>query len=377
MNIVRERLRNQRLVGAEPATAHEVVRWLGAVQAQDYGAAKWAIAQRAGELVSTDLDKELAAGTILRTHVLRPTWHFVTPQDIRWMLALTAPRMRATMEYGNRQSALTESVIERAIDVIVRALTASPRLMRSEIADRLREAGIGTGDPLGLGRVLHRAEVDGVICSGGLRGKQQTYALLDELVPRVQTLDREAALSALASRYFASHGPATMKDFVWWSGLPAADARAAMHASEPALEQIMVGECRYWRSERQQGDSPRSRCDAHLLTNFDEYTVGYTDRRSLLEEAHQNRGAPSALLSNTVVLNGLVLGTWKRILNKSAVRVTLNLFRPLTKGERAAVEVAADRYGRFLNLAVDVDHGSASECGDPMPAPVQRQGGPG
>jgi hypothetical protein len=358
MDVVRERLRNQRLVGAESATAHEVVRWLGAVQAQDYGAAKWAIAQRAGELTSTDLDKELAASTILRTHVLRPTWHFVTPQDIRWMLALTAPRMRATMEYGNRQSGLTESVIERAIDVIVGALTSGRRLMRSELAHRLVDAGIRTGDPLGLGRVLHRAEVEGVICSGGLRGKQQTYALLEELVPRVKALDHEAALSALASRYFASHGPATMKDFVWWSGLSAADARTAMHAAEPALEQILVGELSYWRSEKRQRQPPLSRGDSHLLTNFDEYTVGYADRRSLLEEAHQNRGAPSTLLGNTVVVNGLVLGTWKRILNKSAVHITLNLFRPLTKDEGVAVEMAADRYGRFLDLAVDVDHGS-------------------
>ena len=355
LNILRDRLRNQRLIASELTTAHDIVQWMGAVQSQEYGGAKWAVAQRSGGLTSAALDAELQAGAILRTHVLRPTWHFVTPEDIRWMLAITAPRLRPVMEYGNRQSGLTDVTIGRSLEVIARSLSGGRRLTRSEIGDRLLDAGIKIGDSLGLLRVMLWAEVEGVVCSGGLRGKQHTYALLDEVVPAVGVVDRDAVLPALARRYFASHGPATAHDFAWWAGLSLVDARAAIRSSESALDEAAIGEQTYWFVPYKRASRGDVRPRAHILPNFDEYTVAYRDRRLVLEDPHQTVEAPFALLGNLVIVNGRVLGTWKRVLTKNQVVVTLDLFRVPASDEVMEVRAALDRYARFLELPLKVD----------------------
>src|SRR6266702_3694762 len=218
-NIAHQRLHNQLITQQTFEKAGDVVKWLGAVQAQDYAAAKWALGLRMQN--STD-------EIILRTHVMRPTWHFVLPADIRWMLALTAPRVLATIAYYDRTLGLDDTVFTHTNTVLAKALQGGKQLTRDELASVLQQAGIATDNLQRTGHVLMHAELDGIICSGARRGKQFTYALLDERTPQARTLDRGEALAEFARRYFTSRGPATLQDFVWWSGLTVADARTGL-----------------------------------------------------------------------------------------------------------------------------------------------------
>ncbi|HEX4579492.1 MAG TPA: winged helix DNA-binding domain-containing protein [Candidatus Dormibacteraeota bacterium] len=358
MDIVRERLRNQRLIGTRPArTAADVVRWLGAVQAQDYGSATWAVAQRAGDLTSADVERALADGSILRTHVLRPTWHLVVPEDIRWMLRLTAPRVKALMAYGNRESMLDEATFARCNRAIEAALRGGRHLTRVELGHAVRDAGIEFPNLIALGRLVMRAELDGIVCSGAPRGKQRTYALLDERVPATDNTDRDAGLAELAGRYFASHGPATVKDFAWWSGLSVADATAGARTAQPGLHQASLNGNTYWSAPGGERRPRKYDSRAHLLASFDEYTVGYADRSPIRESAHVGpfESRAEAILNNVVLVDGRAMGTWKRAVQKGAVRLAVTAFRPLAGDESAAIAAAAERYGRFLELPAEVD----------------------
>src|SRR5258706_554065 len=221
-DVAASRLRNQRLWSAPFAGAQQVVAWLGAVQAQELPVAKWSLAQRARGVTNAALERALASGAILRTHVLRPTWHFVLPADIRWMLELTAPRINARMAYYDRQLKLTDAVYRRCDMLIAKALADGRHRTRQELGAALRAGGVAL-TPQRLGHIMLRAELDLVVCSGALAGKQQTYALVEQRAPRAESLPRDAALAELARRYFSSPGPATLKDCMWWSSLSSAD----------------------------------------------------------------------------------------------------------------------------------------------------------
>jgi hypothetical protein len=358
MDIVRERLRSQRLTGTRTGrTAADVVRWLGAVQAQDYGAAKWAVAQRAGKLTNAELEGALTDGSILRTHVLRPTWHFVVPEDIRWMLRLTAPRVKALMAYGNRESRLDEATFARCNRAIEAALLGGRQLTRVELGHALRDAGIEFPNLIALGRLMMRAELDGVVCSGAPRGKQSTYALLDERVPATDDKDRHAGLAALAGRYFAGHGPATVKDFAWWSGLSVADATAGAQTAQPGLHHTSINGNTYWSAPGGARRPRKSDVRAHLLASFDEYTVGYADRSAIREAPGVGpfESRAEAILNNVVLLEGRAMGTWKRTVQKGTIRLAVTAFRRLSGDESAAIAAAAERYARFLELPAELD----------------------
>jgi len=217
MNITSARLCNQRLSGAGFATPEDVVSWLGAVQAQEYAGAKWALALRMRRASQPMIDATFAAGTILRTHVLRPTWHFVAPADIRWMLALSKPRVSAAMASYNRRLELDATVFRRSQRAIVRALRGGVQLTRQELKAVLQRAGINPGTIQRLAHIVIQAELDAVICSGPTRGSQSTYVLFEERVPASRLLERDHALAELARRYFTSHGPAQLRDFAWWA----------------------------------------------------------------------------------------------------------------------------------------------------------------
>src|SRR5215204_6450301 len=217
LDIPAYRLHNQRLSTPNFKTPQAVVQWLGAVQAQDYAGAKWALAQRMTDATDAALDQAFADGSILRTHLLRPTWHFVTPQDIRWMLTLTAPRVHAVSAYMYRQSGLVKAVFKKSNAILEKALQGGKQLTRTELATALDKAGI-SADGFRLTYLMMYGELEGLICSGARRGKQFTYALLEERVPSVKTINRVEALAELISRYFATRGPATLADFTMWSG---------------------------------------------------------------------------------------------------------------------------------------------------------------
>jgi DNA glycosylase AlkZ-like len=348
-DLVRFRLSNQRLVGRPCSTPARVVEHLGAVQAQDYGGAKWAIAQRTGGVTDADVEGALCAGVVLRTHVLRPTWHIVPAADIRWMLELTAPRVRALMAHYDRRLGLDDALYNRSNRVMEKALRDGKFLTRAEAGAVLVRAGIDPGGSQRLGHLLMRAELDGVVCSGPRQGKQATYALLAERAPKAKALPREEALATLATRYFTSHGPATVKDFAWWSGLTVADASRAVESAHETLRHDLVDGVRYWSGAVGPGKT-RASGAVHLLPNFDEYHVAYKDRAMLSAGTGTGTGRVPGLGDNVLAIDGRLLGTWKRTVGPKGVAVRVSTVRRLKKTERDAVADQVKRYGEFLGL---------------------------
>ena len=357
LNIAQQRLHNQLITQRIFEKAGDVVRWLGAVQAQDYAAAKWALGLRMQNSTDDLIEQAFTDGTILRTHVMRPTWHFVLPADIRWMLALTAPRVKVAIAYYDRTLGLDDTVFTQSNAVLAKALQGGKQLTRAELFSVLQQAGIATDNLQRIGHIIMRAELDGIVCSGARRGKQFTYALLDERAPQARTLDRDEALAEFARRYFTSHGPATLQDFVWWSGLSTADARAGLEMVKPQLMQEALDGQTYWfsMSTPPAQDIAQS---AYLLPNYDEYIVGYTDRSAIFDASHTQKldARGNVLFNHTIVLEGRVVGTWKRTLQKDAVILTPSLFTPLNKAETRAFVASANHYGEFLGLSVNITH---------------------
>src|SRR5712691_6941388 len=269
LDIAHQRLHNQRVAGAPFEKPVDAVTWLGAVQAQDFAGAKWALGLRMQGATDESIEQAFADGTIFRTHVMRPTWHFVSPADIRWLLALTAPRVHAASAYHSRRLELDEVAFRSTNAVLTNALQGGKQLTRDELASTLQQAGIVTEGEQRVTYIMMRAELDGIICSGARRGKQFTYALLEERAPQARTLERDEALAELTRRYFTSHGPATLQDFVWWSGLTGADARVGLAMVKSQLMHEVVDGQTYWLSTAMPTAKDMSPT-AYLLPNFDE-----------------------------------------------------------------------------------------------------------
>jgi DNA glycosylase AlkZ-like len=351
-DIVKLRLRNQRLTRTGCRTPADVVSWLGAVQSQDYPGATWAIGLRASGITAGDVGRAFDEGLILRTHVMRPTWHFVAPADIRWLLALTGPRLNLVCSHYSRRAGLDESIFARSRKTIERALRGGRDLTRAEIALALRRVGIDVkGTDLAF--VVMRLEIDAVICSGARRGKQFTYALIDERVPATRTLTRDEALVELTRRYLTSHGPATVRDYAWWSGLTVRDARAGIDMVRPAAEKTVIGDLTYWfvpSTERALLRSPT----VHFLPNYDEYLIAYKDRGTVRDEASAalaSRGEFAHLL----LIDGRIRGTWKRSLGPRGSAIDVRLLRPLSRHETRVTAAEAERFGAFVNAPVTLN----------------------
>jgi hypothetical protein len=347
-DIAQHRLHNQLLDGNPFERAEDVVRWLGAVQSQDFAGARWALAQRCGTTTSAALDQLYSDGKILRTHVLRPTWHFVAPEDIRWLLALTGPRVSRLMANYNRLQELDEAVFASSNAALARALKGGAHLTRRELAGVLQDAGIATPQ-LRLGFLVMRAELDAVICSGPRRGNQFTYALLEERAPAARTLHRDEGLAELVRRYFTSHGPAQPRDFAWWSGLTLADARAGLEMVGGDLVSEVIAGQPHWRAADSKPAPGAPAPVVHLLPNYDEYTVGYRDHSAILDRA---RVPTHSVLGHVVTVDGQVRGGWRRSIAKGEAVVEVKLPEPLTSAERGALERAVARFGRFLRMPV-------------------------
>ena len=356
-SILSARLGNQKLARSGFHDPGDVVTWLGAVQAQDYAGAKWALGLRTNGVTDADVEQAFNAGTILRTHVLRPTWHFVAPADIRWMLALTAPRVHAVSAYYYRKAGLDSGIFARSRAALERALRGGTYLTRAELAAVLGRARI-PADGLRLAYLMIRAELDGVICSGPRRGKQFTYALMDERAPHARTLAREEALAELTRRYISSHGPATLRDYAWWSGLTVRDAKIGLESVEPALAQEVMDGHTYWsvKTISRASSSRRASSTAHLLPNYDEYLITHKDRGLVVGAPQAN----SVVFDHHVVIDGQLAGTWRRSVNTGSVVVDVAPYRRLTRADTRALASAAERYGRFMNAAVVLRYRRAS-----------------
>ncbi len=338
-----------------------MVRWLGAVQSQEFQGALWALALRLPETVESAVETAFTSGDILRTHVMRPTWHFVTPEDIRWMQALTASRVHALSAYYYRQVELDEALLIRCGEVIGKALEGGKQLTRAELAASLAEAGI-PAEGTRLAYIVMYAELEAIICSGARRGKQFTYMLLDERAPDTKTMEQDAALAELTRRYFTSHGLATAQDFGWWSGLTQADVKAGLEMVQPDIVSEIIDGKMYWYSSSMP-PVPESVLTAHLLPTYDEYVIGYTDRSGLIDasESEQQNLGRNLVFDSLMVIGGKVVGSWRRTFRKGAVVIELAPFRPLTAAEDQAVADAARRYGQFVEMPVVIEAPSRSQ----------------
>jgi hypothetical protein len=283
---------------------------------------------------------------------MRPTWHFVTAQDIRWMLALTAPRVNAVNGSMYRQLELDDTVFARSSDIFVRALEGGRQLTRLELGDELTKAGIQQASGMRLGYIVHRAELDGIVCSGARRGKQFTYALIAERARHALSLSRDEALATLVLRFFCSHGPATIQDFARWSGLTQADTKEGLELVKDLIIQDPIDGKDYWRSS----DLPPASVEppaALLLPPYDEMTIGYKDNRAILKEEFLTR-AVNAVYGGAAFIHNEIVGYWKRTLVKGKVLIETNPFRSWTDDERELFVAAAQPFGEFLEAPVEV-----------------------
>lgn len=349
-DIALQRLYQQRLTHNPLATPQDIVSWLGAVQAQEYQPAKWALGLRMQNPSDDLIEQAFIAGTILRTHVMRPTWHFVTPDDIRWLLELTAPRVNALSAYYYRQTELDDALFARSNAIIAKALRDNQYLTRAELGSALAQAGI-VAEGVRLSYIMMRAELDAVICSGPRRAKQFTYALLAERAPQARVLLRDEALAELTRRYYTGHGPATLRDFVWWSGLTVADAKTGLDMNASHLDHAEIDGETYWFSASMPATVEPSQ-GAFLLPTFDEFLVGYAGfDQARLGGYESSEAVP---YYSTIVIGDRVVGSWRRTLKSKSAVIELAPFSPLTAAEAEAITTAAQRYGEFVRLPIEL-----------------------
>lgn len=328
-------------------TAGELLGWMGALQAQDYAMAKWALGVRLPGTTEKSIEAAFNRGEFLRTHVLRPTWHMVTAQDIRWMLELTAPQIRSAVRARNKELGISEAFLEKTYDILKIFFSSGKHLSKADLLDLFTLEKIKL-DSAQLYHLLLNAELDGILCSGRIKEKEQTYAIFAERALSSRNKTRDKALAELATRYFASHGPATIHDFAWWSGLSLTDSRTAVALSEKNIASEKIGSQTYWFSPTL--SAIKNEKDAvYLLPAFDEFIISYKDRRHILLEHDQAKAISSnGVFRPVIVVNGLVVGLWSRTTKKNTFIIELKPFVQLNKNVRHEIENKAAGYGVFF-----------------------------
>ena len=340
-----KRIYNQQIITPQFSQPEDVVNYMVAMQAQDYAGAKWAIGLRMPNAKNDKIEQAINEGKILRTHLLRPTWHFVTPADIRWVLTLTAPRIHAVNAATYKKFELNDKLFAKSNDILAKALQGNKQLARPNIERLLAQAGIATND-LRLTILLMRAELDQVICSGAREGKQFTYALLDDRAPLTSPLNHEEALTKLAAGYFNSRGPATIHDFAYWAGLTITDARIGLENAKSQLVDEIIDGKTYWMPHNNEL-KVQQKNKAYLLPMYDEFAIAYKDRNVIVNSLYLKQ-AMYVIFDAAIVVDKQVVGTWRRTIKKNHADVTLNLFGKLNKTQTTAVETASKKYQKFL-----------------------------
>lgn len=351
----KRRLQNQLIFRTTFDKPGDVVRWFGAMQAQDYVAALWGVGLRTRNADEGAIERAIAERAIIRTWPMRGTLHFVAPNDVHWMLGLLTPRVVRSTSARHRQLELDDEIFAMSERIAIRELEGGRQLSRPALYKALEASRIATKDSRGLHIIGYLAQ-KGVICFGPRTGKQLTLVLLNEWIPNAKRMDRDAAIVALTRRYFTSHGPATIHDFAWWSGLTLAEIRLGLEGAASDLMREAIEDRTYWFAAGTARRKARiSTPTAHLLPAYDEYTVAYRDRSAVLSPKHAKRvNAGGGIFNPIVVIDGQVLATWKRSLEKDRVRITVTPFDRLSATQRRAIDRAALRYGKFLGRDVRV-----------------------
>ncbi|HMH32998.1 MAG TPA: winged helix DNA-binding domain-containing protein [Puia sp.] len=345
---LRQRLINQQIASPASKKPQEIVSWLVAMQAQEYAMAKWAIGLRLPGGRDADIEKALNEGHILRTHLMRPTWHFVTPEDIRWLLALTAPHVKAISAFYYRKNELDQKVFRLANKSITKALQGGHQLNRNALRGVLEKAKIiADGERLAL--LLMYAELEGIICSGARQGKQFSYALLEERAPGSKTMPRDEALSTLVLRYFTSRGPATLQDFSMWSGLTMKDARDGIASVKSTFIRETIDGREYIFSPATT-NTKKNIQSTFLLPDYDEYGISYKNRNALINPKHNTpeNNIPDPSFSHSIVVDGRFGGKWKRTVKNNKVQVETKPFAGSTRTQIRAIEKAVKKYDHFV-----------------------------
>ena len=351
--IATTRLFSQQIAAPKFTTVKKIVGWMGALQAQDYEMVKWAVGVRLPNATEREVDDAINRGEIIRTHLLRPTWHLVSADDVYWLLALTSPHIKAKLKSRQKSLGLTGDIISKSFVVLENALREGVKLPFDELEAMLAGAGIATGDNRAY-HLLVLAELDGIVCSGATQAGKPTYALLEERVPKTQPLVKEEALARLAERYFFSHGPATLRDFIWWAGLPVGDAKRAIEITKSDLISETIGSQTFWLAE-----SASSAKTEHefvcLLPAFDEFIIGYNDRSASLPDKNFSKAVSSnGVFRPVIVVDGQVVGLWKRVVRKDKVVLETEMFKHLEKSTMTAVGNAAAQLGKFLEKKIEL-----------------------
>lgn len=349
--ILHRRLQSQHLIGKKFKTPQEVVSHFGAVQAQDFNAAKWSVGQRVQHARDVDMDQAFNEGKIVRTHIMRPTWHFVLPEDVQWMQELTQHRVKQLMNTYNKKLELTDEVFKTCNKEIAKHLKNGNFLTRQELKKVLEGIGVKT-DVQRLAHLIMYAELECHIISGPKTGKQLTYALYEERVPYSKKRTHDEALATLMLRYFTSHGPAQLKDFSWWSGLTMKEVQGGISMISSKLEQEVVDGKTYWFSKITFPLSNLLPAMCGLLSIYDEYVIAYKDRSMLGKEHYKKFFTMGNAITGVLVLDGCVSGSWKRKLEKGEIVITVDSFRKLIVNEMLNVTKTAEEYGTFFNRKI-------------------------
>jgi hypothetical protein len=350
------RLASQQLEEPIVHSPHELVYWMAAMQAQDFAMAKWAIGARLSGSLEQDVNRAIDDGSILRTHLIRPTWHFVAPQDIVWLLELTSSQIKAAGRSRDRDLELTEAIYSKSNAIIEKSLRDGMHLTREELIAALTKANIAT-DQNRASHLLMRAELERIICSGASRGGKATYALLAERVKEARRRNHDEALKELARRYFTSRCPATLSDFSWWSALKAGDARQALELVKSDFNPEQIAGQTYWLPTDFSLKRPQGGI-VHFLPPYDELLISYRDRGAavpsdleLFFKSISDRG----VFRPVVTLNGQVIAIWERTVTKTGIHIEIQPFEKYGTPTLESIVSASRAYGTFMHKEISTN----------------------
>jgi hypothetical protein len=348
--IAKYRLINQQISETKIKSAVEMVQWFGAVQGQEFAQTKWGLGLRLPHIKDDDIERDFTAGKIIRTHLLRPTWHFVAAQDIRWLLTLTAPRVNAANAYMYRQLELDSKVFNHCNESLTEILRGK-HLTRDEINEEFKKNKI-IAQGHRLSYIMMNAELEGNICSGARQGNQFTYALLDERIGATNSFKTDEALAELTKRYFLSRGPATIKDFSTWSGLTLTNCKKGVEIVKSLFNSEIIENQEYFFPSRISLANEQFQ-KIYLLPIYDEFIMGYKDRSAITIFKNNSKPTSSSHYDSMIIFEGQIIGTWKRTIAKKSVNFEYELFRPLNKNQLKAFDNAVHRLGEFTNMPVN------------------------
>ncbi|MFI5152898.1 MAG: winged helix DNA-binding domain-containing protein [Chitinophagales bacterium] len=352
LNIATRRLIAQQLSGTSIRNAAEMVSWFGAVQGQEYVQTKWGLGLRLAGHTDQTIEKELSDAKILRTHLLRPTWHFVNAEDIRWILGLSAASVQAVNAYMYKKLELDFTLFRKTNQIMEKILNKNGEMTREEINDEFRKSKI-FAEGHRLSYVMMQAELEGIICSGAKRGNQFTYSLLSNRVAKGKSLPNDLALAELTKRYFQSRGPATLKDFSTWSGLSIKDCKKGVEMIRSSLEKMASedGDCYFFREINSERDFSGL---IHLLPIYDEYIMGYKDRTAIFEYKNRLKEASPIRHDCMIIYEGQIIGSWKRTIGKKQIDLYYDLYKPISNKQKKAFEGAIALFGDFNGLTINL-----------------------